>query len=188
MTQEIMKHEVKKVLAGVVGANRKTAVQLSFEVGFAPTHETAPMIRKVIRDLISEGTPIGSDHLGFYTITEREEYEDVLEGLQSRCDALQGRITDVTKAYNTMRDSRHLDTGLDVKDRCRFFVIYIAETAAIPYQAVWTMAYRKLQKLTGVDLVRLPEWYQGSILNYVVNKGMAKDLYSVLEGLEGVLL
>ena len=183
-----MKQLIQEALLEVVGDDRITAWQLAVAAGINITHGTAPRVRKTIRDLIAEGTPIGSDHLGFYMITEREEYEDVLEGLQSRCDALQGRIADVTKAYNAMRDSRHTDTTIDIKDRCRYFVIYIAETAAIPYQAVWTMAYRKLQKLTGVDLVKLPDWYQGSVLNYVVNKGMANDLYSVLHGLEGVLL
>jgi hypothetical protein len=183
-----MKANVQVTLANVVGVNRVTAREISRGIGRYETHESAPAVRKVIRELIAEGAPIGSDVNGYYMITEREEFEDVLESLQSRCDAIQSRIVDITGAYNAMRDSRHTDTTLDIKDRCRYFVIYIAETANIPYQAVWTMAYRKLQKLTKVDLVTLPSWYQGSILNYVVNKNMANDLYSVLEGLEGVLL
>jgi hypothetical protein len=67
-------------------------------------------------------------------------------------------------------------------------VVHIAETTNIPYQAVWTMAYRKLQKLTGLDLVNLPEWYKGSVLNFVVNRGLATNLYAVLYELEGVLV
>jgi len=183
-----MKQDVQRVLLSVVGHERLTAKEIAFHAGITNTHDTAPAVRKHIRNLIADGSPIGSDGSGFYMITEREEYEDVLEGLQSRCDAIQKRIVDITGAYNAMRDSRHTDVNLDIKDRCRYFVIYIAETANIPYQAVWTMAYRKLQKLTKVDLCTLPDWYQGSILNYVVNKGMAKDLYSVLQELEGVLL
>ncbi len=183
-----MKEKVQVTLSRVVSPNRVTAWELARGMGLYPSHSTAPNVRKAIRELIADGCPIGSDNSGYYTITEREEYEDVLEGLQSRCDAIQERIVDTTKAYNMMRDSRHTDITVDIKDRCRYFVIYIAETANIPYQAVWTMAYRKLQKLTGVNLVTLPKWYQGSVLNYVVNKNMAKDLYSVLEGLEGVLL
>lgn len=179
---------IKKKLAGVVGDNRLTALALTRIVGEKPVHETAPAVRRIIRDLIAEGTPIGSDNYGYYMITEREEFEDVLEGLQARCDAIQERIADITTAYTALRSSRHHDTNIDIKDRCRFYVIHIAESANIPYQAVWTMAYRKLQKLTGVNLVVLPDWYNGSVLNYVVNQGLVLSLYKVLYELEGVLL
>lgn len=182
-----MKETVLRSLVGVVGHKRITARDIAVMSGTTDSN-TYPSVRKVIRDLIADGTPIGSDHGGFYMITEREEYEDVLEGLQARCDGIQQRIRDITSAYIMLRGSRHVDNSIDIKDRIRFYVIFIAETATIPYQSVWTMAYRKLQKQTKVDLVNLPDWYSGSVLNYVVNKGMAQDLYDVLEGLELVLL
>ena len=168
--------------------DRITALELANFSGIRVTHDTAPKVRSYIRELIAEGNPIGSDTRGYYIITERDELEDVLESLQSRCDAIQERITNITNAYAGVRASRHLDLGLHVKDRCRYYVIHIAETTGIPYQAVWTMAYRKLQKLTGLDLVNLPEWYKGSVLNYVVNNGIDNELYAVLHGLEGVLV
>ena len=182
-----MKNVIENLLKHVTGSERITARMLADMSGILPSHQTIPRVRKIIRKMIAEGTPVGSDATGFFMITEHDELEDVLEGLQMRCDALQERIVDITKAYTKVRDSLHLNMDLDIKDRCRYFVIYIAETSKIPYQAVWTMAYRKLQKRTGVDLVNLPLWYQGSVLNYVTTQGLIDQLYEVLSTLEGVL-
>jgi hypothetical protein len=183
-----LKLNIKIVLKSATGDSRWTATELAGFMEIKPSHQTVPAIRKIVRELIEEGSPIGSDSQGFFTITKRDQLEDVLEGLQSRCDAIQSRITAITKAYNGVMNSRHTDASLSLKDRCRYFVIYIAETAGLPYQAVWTMAYRKLQKITGVDLVNLPAWYQGSVLNYCVNQGITDELYSVLINLEGGLI
>ncbi len=179
-----MKEKVLRSLIGIVGEKRMTACEINYEVKGRYSGATHTTVRKAIRDLIADGTPIGSDQGGFYLITEREEYEDVLEGLQARCDAIQQRIADITTAYTMLRASRHADVTVDIKDRCRFYVNHIAETTNIPYQAVYVLAYRKLQKITKIDLVTLPDWYQGSVLNFVVNKGHGKTLYSVLEELE----
>jgi hypothetical protein len=168
--------------------DRITALQLANYAGISVSHETAPRVRSFIRELIADGNPIGSDNRGYFIITERAELEDTLESLQSRCDAIQNRINNITAAYSAVRANRYKDTTLDIKDRCRYYVVHIAETTNIPYQAVWTMAYRKLQKITGVDLVNLPEWYKGSVLNFVVNRGLADELYTVLYVLEGALV
>ena len=183
-----MKEMIKYSLQNTLGERRMTAIDLANYSAHKISHQTAPAVRNVVRLLIEDGCPIGSDQRGYFWITEREQLEDTLEGLQSRCDAIQGRIVGITKAYNDARDNLHRNTDIPYKDRCRYFVIYIAETTNIPYQAVWSMAYRKLQKLTGIDLVNLPEWYQGSILNYVNNQGIANQLYAVLSGLEMVLV
>lgn len=184
----VIKDEIKYAIQNTTGEDRITAGELAVHADHKVYHQTAPAIRAAVRRLIDEGIPIGSDQCGYFLITEHEQLEDTLEGLQSRCDALQGRITAITKAYHQVVNSRHKDKNLSYKDRCRFYVIYLAETACLPYQAVWAMAYRKLQKLTGIDLVNLPKWYQGSILNYVTNQGIENQLYAVLSGLERVLV
>jgi hypothetical protein len=142
----------------------------------------------VIRELIDEGQPIGSCQAGYFRINTRGELEDYLESLQARCDGIQSRINDVTDAYMSEINSRHTNPGIPMKDRCRFYVVYIAETCKIPYQAVWTMAYRKLQKLTGLNLVNLPSWYRGSVLNFVSQNDLMNHLYQVLTDLEEVLI
>jgi len=183
-----MRETVKVIINQMTGNRRLTAKQIATCCNFHISHDTVPNIRHIIRELITEGMPIGSDNHGYFLISDRDELEDTLEGLQSRCDAIQARIVGITNAYTTIVNSRHLNTDYCMKDRCRFYVIYIAETSSIPYQAVWTMAYRKLQKGTGVDLVNLPSWYQGSVLNYVENQGLTSDLYFELSKLEGVLI
>jgi len=185
-----MKTSILRSLKNVTGNMRKTARELAIDAGISAFSEkdSFPSVRKTVRKLIAEGAPIGSDGSGFYMITEHDELEDVLEMLQSRCDALQQRIVGITNAYTDMRDARHLDDFYPVKDRCRFFVIYIAETSKIPYQAVWTMAYRKLQKQIKIDLVNLPAWYRGSVINYVSIQGYLKELYDVFLQLEKELI
>jgi len=153
-----------------------------------PTHDTVPTVRKVIRELIKDGCPIGSNREGYFLIRNREELESALESLQSRCDKIQERITNIINAYHKCMHSRHLNLNYHLKDRCRFYVIYLAESTGIPYRAIWTMAYRRLQKETGVDLVNLPAWYKGSVLNYCKNNNILHELYSVLYAMEGDLI
>jgi len=184
----MLKNKVAEIVETIIFDYPMTAKEIAEGLGVFSRHDTIPEVRKAIRQLIKDGCPIGSNGLGYYWIHSRPELEDALEGLQARCDAIQERITDITKSYNKEMNSRHLDTSLLVKDRCRFFVIYIAETARLPYQAVWSMAYRKLQKLTGVDLVNLPSWYQGSVLNYCVNRNITQSLYHSLERIERSLI
>lgn len=180
---------MKELIQSDVKRNyRVTAYELAEIAGMNISHATVPNVRAIIRELIDDGVPIGSDNEGYFMITERAQLEDVLGNLQSRCDAIQKRIVGITKAYNGVMNNRHTDEGLSMKDRCRYYVIYIAETSGIPYQAIWTMAYRKLQKITGVDLVNLPAWYQGSVLNYCVNKELVAGLYTVLVDLERSLI
>ena len=183
-----MKQAVKDIIELFINGMHITSKGIASYMNKRIGHDTVPAVRNIIRELINEGCPIGSDRHGYFLITNRDELEDTLEGLQSRCDAIQARIVGITNAYTTIVNSRHLNTDYCMKDRCRFYVIYIAETSSIPYQAVWTMAYRKLQKGTGVDLVNLPSWYQGSVLNYVENQGLTSDLYFELSKLEGVLI
>jgi len=171
-----------------IDGGRMTAKELAECAGTIPKHDTVPKVRAAIRGLIKKGMPIGSDSRGYFLITNQEEFENTLGSLQSRCDALQERIIDITKSYHAIRNNRHMDTDLLLKDRCRYYVIYLAETTCIPYQAVWSMAYRKLQRATGIDLVNLPEWYQGSTLNYISNIRLEDKLYAVLSELERVLV
>ena len=186
--KERRKKTIKNLLLKEFKDFQWTARLIANFLGMHNDYETKPQVRKLIRELISEGCPIGSNNTGYFWIKNRIQLEDCLEDLQSRCDALQKRIVDITYSYKMERASLHLDTHLFIKDRCRYFVIYIAEAAGIPYQAVWTMAYRKLQKLTGVDLVNLPAWYEGSVLNYCGNKNITWQLYAVLEHLERGLI
>lgn len=97
------------------------------------------------------------------------------------------RMHKVTRAYEAERNARHTDISIPVKDRCRYYVVYLAESCGIPYQAVYAMAYRYLYKKHGIDTVKLPAHYRGSVLNFLDNKGLCGMLYNTLSDLEGVL-
>lgn len=169
-------------------SNASTVKDLAAALGTHSSHDTVPHVRQLIRDLIKQGCPIASCQHGYFWISNRDELEDYREVLQGRIDAMANRLAHVTKAYEQERNARHRRADLPLKDRCRHYVIYLAETMTIPYQAVWSMAYRKFSKTTKIDTVNLPEHYTGSVLNYINNLGRCNDLYGVLKEIEEVLI
>lgn len=182
-----MKSRIRELLLRQKGY-QFTVKEIASQLKLPVTHDTAPNIRKAIRELIEGGCPIGANTCGYFWLENKAMLEDYLENLQSRCDAIQERIVNVTRAYEGVRNRRHLDMSLPQKDRCRHYVIYIAETASIPYQAVWRLAYTKVSRVTKTDLVNLPSWYKGSTLNYCANKGYLEYLFMALEDLEKGIL
>jgi hypothetical protein len=192
-TRADLKARRREQIRGILNNNQGhefaiTVKEIADELGVKLRHDTGSEIRILIRELIADGEPIGSGHDGYYRITCKEELDDYLESLQGRIDAIQDRIVDVSNAYTSEMDDRHLNTRIPIKDRCRYFAIFLAEKLNLPYQAVYTMAYRKLSKETGVDLVNLPKHYRGSVLNYISNRGMGAELYDVLAILESALV
>jgi hypothetical protein len=185
----IDKTKLKEFLMACDGPAQAYSVKELAELFHVPLgHETGVNIRKAIRELIRGGCPIGSCTSGYFWINSRRDLDDYLENIQGRIDAMQERISDIVRGYEFARNTRHTDPNLSYKDRCRYFVIYLAETACIPYQAVWSIAYRKFSKVTKVDTVNLPSWYQGSVLNYINSQGMTPTLYGILQELETMLV
>ena len=183
MLKDSIKSALKSNL-GIILSVKDLAVICDHRLG----HESGPGIRDAIRTLINEGCPIGARSTGYYWITTKTQLEEYTGSLQARCDAISKRIGAVVKAYKGERNSRHLNSDLSLRSRCMAYVVYLAEESGIPYQAVWALAYRKLTKLTGVDTCTLPSWYRGSILNYLINRGLGAALYECLDELEETLL
>lgn len=181
----ISKEDVREVLE--CAGQEINAKGIAKICGHNVTHDTAPGVRVAIRELIEDGVPVGANAKGYFLIKDKHILDDYLESLQSRCDAIQKRIANVTSAYNSVRNSRHLDKSYSLKDRCRMYVIYLAESAGIPYQAIWSLAYRRFEKTTGISTTNLPDWYNGSVLNFINNKGKALELYACLCKLEEII-
>lgn len=189
MTNETLKQDIAEVLETSLGAaDTYTVKELAMMLGIDMAHETGPKIRKAIRELVFDGYPIASCGNGYYRIRRRVELDEYVTDLQIRVDSIVSRMHAVTQAYQHERDSRHTDPNISVKDRCRYFVIYLAETCKVPYQAVYAMAYRRLGKIHGIDTVNLPAHYQGSVLNYLDNYGYCNQLFTILQDLEEVLV
>lgn len=183
------KRQLRDIFDSLRGVeNALPAKELVDHLDTMEMHDTCPMIRKLIRELIEDGEPIASCKEGYYRISTKVELDDYLESLQSRCDGIHERIVNVTNAYTSELNSRHLNARIPMKDRCRYYAIYLAETLHLPYQALYAMAYRKVSKITGLDLANLPSHYRGSVLNYISNNNSLGVLYDVLEELEEVLV
>ena len=60
---------------------------------------TAPRTRKLIRELVAEGNPIGSCQDGYFLIKSEKELQVYLNKLMSRSVALSSRILDTYNAF-----------------------------------------------------------------------------------------
>ncbi len=77
-----------------------TALRLSRYAHLQESDKSAPKARKMIRELIAEGTPIGSSVRGYFLLKTEKEVQIYLNKLMSRSVALSSRIVDVYHAFN----------------------------------------------------------------------------------------
>ena len=79
----------------------KKADQLQKETGIQSGRTQEPL-RAIIRELITDGLPIGSlpEH-GYWIIANRAELREVKKSLKSRISGVDDRITDLERAFKT---------------------------------------------------------------------------------------
>jgi hypothetical protein len=97
---KIQKDRILKSLKrkSVTEKNPVTALVLSRYAGFWEAG-SAPQTRKIIRTLIAEGVPIGSNHKGYFILRTAEQVQVYLNALLKRQTKLAERISDTYHAF-----------------------------------------------------------------------------------------
>jgi len=99
---KIQKDRILKSLQrpGVSELNPMTANELSRYAGFFEERGgTSPQTRRVIRVLVAEGTPIGSNRKGYFILETAEQVQVYLNGLLKRQTKLAERISDTYHGF-----------------------------------------------------------------------------------------
>jgi hypothetical protein len=74
------------------------AYQVAAAVGLIESDKTYPQTREYIKEIIADGTPIGSCSKGFFLIQTAKEMQAYLNSLMKRQIALSKRITNLYDA------------------------------------------------------------------------------------------
>jgi len=91
-----MKQRLKEIMQKYSGkSNAVSAYTLNQELGL-PVSSSLPAVRKLVRELITDGICIGSCNKGFYLITNHAEVVEAINVLRKRRDALNKRIMELT--------------------------------------------------------------------------------------------
>lgn len=82
--------------------NAQTSFEIVQRLNIDDNGRTKEMFRKIIRDLIKEGYPIGSNNHGYYFINSLEELKRVVENLENRALKINDRKLEIIKNFNNI--------------------------------------------------------------------------------------
>ena len=154
---------------------------LAFCANIHDSHPSKPVTRSRIREIINAGEmAIGSNNRGYFRITDEDTLNDQIIRLRKQIEAIQTRIDKTVVAYYMERSKDVLDVVDTLQDKCRMLVGLIAADKRIPYQTVFTLAYHRLENLTGFSVTKTPPGWMQSILDYVECCGLMDLMYDIL--------
>lgn len=163
--------------------NALTVKEIAYILDMELKHETGPNIRQAIRQLITDGHPIGASNRGYYYIDTFKDLREYLHSLDDRIVALERRKKAMIKAYVKARQTPATAT----RELCIALVHDIAHNYKMHYSAVYMLAYRLLEKKLDKK-IQVNDKLFVSILKAVEAMGVLDLFYQTLREVEDMLI